>query len=211
VFKRWFRCYYALRYDSVARSAERAGLAARRHALLKSAEGATIEIGAATGLNVRHIPRFVNRLVLVEPDRHMSRQLVRRKLRIWPTAGVVRAIAEDLPFADASFDTAIVVFLLCSVHDPQAVLREIARILVPGGRLLFMEHVRSSDPEVVAIQDKIPFPYRLIGCHPNRETLAEIVSSPFIVERVSRDEVPGAPAIERPMIVGLARKRALST
>jgi ubiquinone/menaquinone biosynthesis C-methylase UbiE len=210
LFKRWFCRYYALKYDSVARSAERAGLAARRHALLKSADGATIEIGAATGLNIRHIPRLVSQLVLVEPDRHMSRQLIRRALRIWPGAGVVRAVAEGLPFADASFDTAIVVFLLCSVRDQQAVLRELARILVPGGKLLFMEHVRSSDPEVVSIQDKIPFPYRVIGCHPNRDTLAEIVSSPFIVETVSRDEVPRAPAIERPMIAGLARTRAPS-
>jgi ubiquinone/menaquinone biosynthesis C-methylase UbiE len=145
-----FRRYYARRYDSIARSGERAGLAARRHELLTSAGGATVEIGAATGLNIRHLSRLVSQLVLVEPDRHMLRQLSHRVGRIWPGAGVVRAVAEQLPFADATFDTAVVVFSLCSVADQQAALREIARVLVPGGRMLFMEHVRSADPEVVA-------------------------------------------------------------
>lgn len=202
-----FRRYYARRYDSMARSGERAGLAARRHELLASAGGATVEVGAATGLNIRHFSRLVSQLVLVEPDRHMLRQLSRRVGRIWPAAVVVRAVAEQLPFADATFDTAVVVFLLCSVADQQAALREIARVLVPGGRMLFMEHVRSADPEVVAIQDKIPFPYSAIGCRPNRDTLAQIRSSAFVVETVSEDEVPGAPEIERPMIIGVARRR----
>lgn len=207
MFQRCLRRCYALRYDSAARSAERAGLARRRHDLLNRASGVTIEIGAATGLNIRHVPGSVSRLVLVEPDRHMIRQLSRRVGRIRPSAKVVRAVAERLPFADATFDTAVVVFLLCSVLDQDAALREIARVLIPGGRMLFMEHVRSTDPEVVAIQDKVPFPYSVIGCRPNRDTLAQIISSPFVVEAVSDDEVPGAPEIERPMIIGVARRQ----
>jgi ubiquinone/menaquinone biosynthesis C-methylase UbiE len=207
MLQRCFRTYYALRYDSIARSGERAGLAAWRHDLLTSAGGATVEIGAATGLNIRHLSQLVTRLVLVEPDRHMLRQLSYRVGRIFPKAGVVRAVAEQLPFADATFDTAVVVFLLCSVADQQVALGEIARVLVPGRRMLFMEHVRSSDPEVVAIQDKIPFPYSAIGCSPNRDTLTQIRSSPFDIEAVREDEVPGAPQIERPMIMGVARRR----
>lgn len=199
--------YYASRYDSTVRLAERAGLAARRHELLASARGATVEIGAATGLNIRHLSQQITQLVLVEPDRHMLRQLTARVHRIWPEARVVRAVAEELPFADATFDTAIVVFTLCSVDDQRAALHEAARVLVPGGRLLFMEHVRSDNPEVAARQDKIPFPYSAIGCRPNRDTLAEIRSSPFDIDVCREDEVPRAPKVERPMVIGIARRK----
>ena len=118
----------------------------------------------------------------------------------------MRAEAEQLPFADGSFDTAVVVFLLCSVRDQRQALREIARILVPGGRMLFMEHVRSANPDVGARQDRAPLPYSLIGCRPNLDTLAQIKSSPLDLDYVRDDEVPGAPEIERPMIRGAARR-----
>ena len=118
------------------------------------------------------------------------------------------ATAAQLPFPDASFDTAVVTFTLCSVPDEQSALSEITRVLAPGGRLLFFEHVRSADPRIAARQDKIPFPYPLIGCHPNRDTLREIEASPLAVESVRAGELPKAPEIERPMIVGTARRPA---
>ena len=115
------------------------------------------------------------------------------------------AAAAQLPFPDASFDTAVVTFVLCSVPDPDAALTEIARVLRPGGRLLFAEHVRSEDPALAARQDHRPLTYKLIGCHPNRATLDTITSSPLRVEDVRHGEVPKVPAIERPMIIGTAR------
>jgi hypothetical protein len=88
--------------------------------------------------------------------------------------------------------------------------RKNARILVPGGRLLFLEHVRSADPGIAAKQDRRPFPYPLIGCHPNRDTLREIEASPLTVESVRTGELPKAPKIERPMIAGAARRPGLA-
>jgi SAM-dependent methyltransferase len=102
----------------------------------------------------------------------------------------------------------VVTFALCSVPDEQAALREITRVLAPGGRLLFLEHVRSADPRIAAKQDKAPFPYPLIGCHPNRDTLREIKASPLALESVRAGELPKTPEIERPMIVGTARRHA---
>jgi ubiquinone/menaquinone biosynthesis C-methylase UbiE len=90
----------------------------------------------------------------------------------------------------------------------QVALREITRVLAPGGRLLFLEHVRSADPHIAAKQDKAPFPYPLIGCHPNRDTLREIKASPLAVESVRAGELPKTPEIERPMIMGTARRPA---
>ena len=204
---RVFLRFYAATYDLINRPAERAGVREQRHDLLAQATGATIEIGAGTGLNLAHYPPAVTRLVLIEPDPHMRRRLRRRGSRLGREAEILDATCDQLPFPDASFDTAVVTFTLCSVPDEQAALSEITRVLAPGGRLLFFEHVRSADPRLAAKQDKVPFPYPLIGCHPNRDTLREIRASPLAVESVRAGELPKAPTIERPMIVGTARRR----
>jgi ubiquinone/menaquinone biosynthesis C-methylase UbiE len=208
MLKRLFRWLYAAMYDLLNGPAERTGLREQRHDLLAQATGATIEIGAGTGLNLPHYPSAITRLALIEPDPHMSRRLRRRAARLGRDAEILGATADQLPFPDASFDTAVVTFTLCSVPDEQAALREITRVLAPGGRLLFFEHVRSADPGIAAQQDKLPFPYPLIGCHPNRDTLREIRASALTVESVRAGELPKAPKIERPMIVGTARRLA---
>jgi ubiquinone/menaquinone biosynthesis C-methylase UbiE len=206
VLKGFFPRFYAAMYDVINGPAERAGLRQQRHDLLAQATGATIEIGAGTGLNLPHYPAAVTRLALIEPDPHMIRRLRRRAAKVGRDAEIIDSTADQLPLADASVDTAVVTFALCSVPDEQAALGEITRVLAPGGRLLFLEHVRSADPEIAARQDKMPFPYPLIGCHPNRDTLREIEASALDVESVRNGELPKAPKIERPMIVGAARR-----
>jgi len=208
MLERLFLWSYAAMYDLFNASAERAGLREQRHDLLAQATGATIEIGAGTGLNLAHYPPAVTRLALIEPDLYMRERLRRRASRLGRDAEILDAAADRLPFPDASFDTAVVTFALCSVPDEQAALSEITRVLAPGARLLFLEHVRSANPRVAAKQDKMPFPYPLIGCHPNRDTLAEIRASSLTVESVREGELPKAPQIERPMIVGAARRPA---
>jgi ubiquinone/menaquinone biosynthesis C-methylase UbiE len=200
-----FTRFFALIYDRINRPAETAGLSLERQRLLAQASGETIEIGAGTGLNLAHYPDAVTRLVLIEPDRHMARRLRRHVAAIGRDAEVLDATAAQLPFSDASFDTAVVTFVLCSVPDPDAALTEIARVLRPGSRLLFAEHVRSEDSAVAARQDRRPLPYKLMGCHPNRATLDTITASPLRVEDVRHGEVPKAPRTERPMIIGTAR------
>jgi ubiquinone/menaquinone biosynthesis C-methylase UbiE len=200
-----FRRFFALVYDRINQPAETAGLSQERQKLLAQASGETIEIGAGTGFNLAHYPPAVTRLVLTEPDRHMAGRLRRRVAAIRPDAEVLDATAARLPFPDASFDTAVVTFVLCSVPDPDAALTEIARVLRPGGRLLFAEHVRSDDSALAARQDRRPLTYKLMGCHPNRATLDTITSSPLHVEDVRHGEVPKVPRIERPMIIGTAR------
>ena len=99
-------------------------------------------------------------------------------------------------------------FALCSVTDPDTALAEIARVLRPGGRLLFLEHVRDTDPTIAHKQDHPGFLYSWIGCHPNRDTLTAIGRAPFEVTTVRHGEVPTAPQVERPMIVGAAARCA---
>ena len=202
-----FTALYASIFDRIARGSERAGIGEERRGLLAQATGATIEIGAGTGLNLSHFPPAVTRLCLVEPDPDMRKRLLRRADGR-DDVEVVDARAEALPFPDASFDTAVVTFALCSVADPDIALTEIARVLRPGGRLLFLEHVRDTDPKVAHKQDHPVFLYSWIGCHPNRDTLTAISRAPFEVTVVRHGEVPKAPRVERPMIVGTAARCA---
>jgi ubiquinone/menaquinone biosynthesis C-methylase UbiE len=157
-------------------------------------------------LNVAHYPETVTMLVLAEPDQHMRRRLRQRVDALGRRAELVDAPAEHLPFPDATFDTAVVTLVLCSVPNQEVALTEIARVLKPGGRLLFLEHVRSDDPKVARSQDRIRPLYNLVGCNPNRSTLAAIAASSLTIDSVKHGEVPKAPKVERPLIVGTARR-----
>jgi ubiquinone/menaquinone biosynthesis C-methylase UbiE len=202
---------FAALYDRIVAANERAGLDDRRAELLASAGGATLELGAGTGLNLRHYPAAVTDLVLAEPDPHMARRLRARVAQAGRRAEVVDAPAERLPFEDARFDTAVVTLVLCTVQDPARALEEIARVLKPGGRLLFLEHVRTPDaPRLARWQDRLERPWGWVagGCHPNRDTMAALEASPLDVESVQRGEMPKAPPLVKPLVAGAAVRAA---
>jgi len=96
--------------------------------------------------------------------------------------------------------------VLCSVPDQAAALREVRRVLRPGGQLLFAEHVRSSDPGCAKWQDRLERPWKLIaaGCHPNRDTRAALEAAGFSVELTEQGELPMVPRLVQPYIVGRA-------
>jgi ubiquinone/menaquinone biosynthesis C-methylase UbiE len=198
---------FAALNDRLMASSEEAGLRDIRAELLAQAEGETLEVGAGTGLNVEHYDRSrVTRLVLSEPDPHMARRLRGRAAAAG--AEVVEAGADRLPFDDASFDTVAETLVLCTVPDPDAALAEIARVLRPGGRFLFFEHVRDDDPGVARWQDRLERPWGWIaaGCHPNRDTVATLRASPLEVEAVHDARLPKAPKLVRPAVSGSARR-----
>ena len=113
--------------------------------------------------------------------------------------------AEALPFADASFDTVVSTLVLCGVDDQPRVVRELRRVLRPGGRLIFMVHVRSDDPRVAKMQDRMNSVNRfLVCCDCNRPTLDTIRSTGFEVTELEQTELPKAPPFGRPLIVGTA-------
>jgi ubiquinone/menaquinone biosynthesis C-methylase UbiE len=206
--KLWDRVF-AFGYDRFLAGSENAGLSDRRHELLAAARGATLDVGAGTGLNVRHYPPAVERLVLLEPSPFMAAKLRSRVAAeaAGRTVEVVEAAGEALPFPDDEFDTVAVTLVLCTIPDPAAALREVARVLRPGGALLFLEHVRSPEPAVARWQDRLERPWAWVGngCHCNRDTLATLEASPLSVEEVHHDDFPKSPPLVRPLIVGSAR------
>ncbi len=145
----------------------------RRSTLLSGARGRVVEIGAGTGLNIAHYPDGIDELVLMEPEPAMRRRLARRLQRHARAARIIEAPAEHLPLTDESVDTVVSTLVLCTVDDPERALREIARVLRPGGQLLFVEHVRASSRFLAAWQDYLFQPWRSFagGCRCNRPTV----------------------------------------
>jgi ubiquinone/menaquinone biosynthesis C-methylase UbiE len=200
----WGRVFARV-YDRCMAATEAAGLAARRDELLAHATGTVLEIGAGTGANLSRYPDGVREIVLVEPEAPMVARLQAR-LGEEPRARIVSSPAEAIPLPDASFDVAVSTLVLCTVEDQAAALSELRRLLRPGGRLLFIEHVRAEDPRLARWQDRLtPLWSRLAhGCRPNRDTLPAIAGAGFAIESVEMGRVPEAPPFVRPMISGIA-------
>jgi SAM-dependent methyltransferase len=184
---------------------EKLGMAARRRDLLADAEGAVLEIGAGTGHNLPHYPENLDLLVLAEPGAKMGDRIDLGRAPGGVAVRLKRTPAEELPFADASFDTVVSTLVLCTVADPQRAVAEVARVLRPGGRLLFLEHVRAergwrrtlqrrSAPTWAAFAD---------GCQCDRPTL-ETIEARMRVESVERSNWRGMPAIVKPLVWGTA-------
>jgi ubiquinone/menaquinone biosynthesis C-methylase UbiE len=201
----WGRIFAAI-YDRVMADSERAGLADRRRELLSESHGRVVEIGAGTGVNLDKYPDGVTELVLVEPEAPMAKRLQRHLHRSAAPARIVNAPAEALPLPDASFDFAICTLVLCTVSDPAQALSELRRVLKPGGRLLFLEHVRAEDPGLARWQDRVQPVWLRVGhgCHCNRSTLEAIRAGGFTVGDVEHGRLPKALPIVKPMIVGSA-------
>jgi ubiquinone/menaquinone biosynthesis C-methylase UbiE len=124
-------------------------------------------------------------------------------------AKVLRAPAEDLPFDDDAFDVAVSTLVLCGVDDQPRALRELRRVLRPGGRLLFLEHVRSDDPARARLQDRMNWLKRIVVmCDCNRPTLGTIKQAGFTVTALEHTVLPKAPKFIGPAIMGAATKPA---
>lgn len=194
----WNRVFAAA-YDPFLAVAERKGLADARRSLISAARGRVLEIGAGTGLNVPYYRSDVE-LVLTEPDPAMARRLRRR-------GEVTLASADNLPFADASFDTVVSTLVFCTVPNVSAALHEVRRVLRPGGTLLFLEHVRA-DPgtSLERWQDRLHRPWRAFacGCCCNRDLLSALPAAGFTVEDVTRHRWQFMPPIVRPVVIGSA-------
>jgi ubiquinone/menaquinone biosynthesis C-methylase UbiE len=195
----------AMTYDRQMARVEKAGLQALRRSLLAAAAGHVLEIGGGTGANLTIYGAEVESLTITEPEPPMVRRLERRVREQASLAKVLRAPAEDLPFEDDTFDVAVSTLVLCGVSDQPRALRQLRRVLRPGGQLLFIEHVRSGDPRLARRQDRMnPVNRLLVCCDCNRPTLTSIQEAGFTVTRVEHLTWQKVPSFVSPLIVGSA-------
>jgi ubiquinone/menaquinone biosynthesis C-methylase UbiE len=186
---------FARLYPTMGKAMERGGMDQRRRALLNDLTGEVIEVGAGDGLNFPHYPPTVTHVLAVEPEPHL-RRLAREAANQAPVpVEVVDGLAERLPSADGSADAVVVSLVLCSVGDQATALREIHRVLRPGGQLRFLEHVRANTPGLVRVQrvlDATLWPRLAGGCHTGRDTAEAIERSGFTISRLDRYMFPDA-------------------
>lgn len=182
----------------------------RRRAVVPLARGRVFEIGCGGGLN---LPLYDRERVTVFAgiDPHpglLERSRSRARARGWEV-DIRQGAGEDIPFADRGFDTVVCTYTLCSVSDPRQVLRELRRILKPGGRLLFLEHGRAPDPDVVRWQFRIEPAWTPLagGCHLTRRIGASLRANGFEVEPIGQAYLARAPRPLGWMEWGVARRR----
>lgn len=181
-----------------------------RRPVLAPAEGRVLEIGFGTGANLSHYPDSVQQLEIVEPDAALNVR-ARRRLEKTSRDVIVHALsAEQLPFDTGSFDTVVSTFTLCSIPDVESALREVYRVLKPGGQFLFLEHGLSPEAGVARWQHRLTPLQKVIGggCHLDRPMRSLIEQAGLQIQSSGYEEryAPKLPKIVAWLTSGVARK-----
>jgi len=178
-----------------------------RAELLAPAAGRVLEIGFGTGANLPHYPAAVTSLVAVEPSEGLATH-ARARLARWgrPFEVLVQSGARPLPLPDASFDVAVITFVLCSARRVPALLTEARRLLRAGGTLLLAEHIGAAGGPLRLAQRALRPAWKacLGGCDPTRDPRPALVAAGFDVSEL-RSQPLDLPILVRPGLLGRAR------
>jgi len=168
-------------------------LAVYRHRLVSAAEGRVLEIGVGSGLNLPHYGERAARIIGLDPSAKLLSMAERATRSVSLPVELLKGSAEAIPLDDKSVDTVVTTWTLCTIPSVTRALSEMRRVLKPGGRLLFVEHGRSPDPNVRRWQDRLTPLWKRIagGCHLNRAISQLIEESGFRIERMDTGYMKG--------------------
>lgn len=191
---------WGMRSEAVAR---------QRPPALKDAHGDVLEIGFGTGLNLPYFPDAVKRLTVVDPEDLMPKRVAERIAAARFPVERAKLSAEHLPFEDNRFDCAVSTFTLCTIPDGTAAMREVRRVLKPGGSFLFLEHGLSEEPSVAKWQRRLDPIQRVIGrgCHLTKRIDRLIADGGLEIARLDRYVIAGMPKAFATMYRGAALAR----
>jgi ubiquinone/menaquinone biosynthesis C-methylase UbiE len=171
-------------YDPIVAPLDWMGLRKWRQWAVGAARGRVLEIGVGTGLNLKHY-RDDARVAAIDPDAASLQLALPRR-----NGAIVlhNSRAEELPFADESFDAVVGTLVFCTIADAPRALDEAKRVLKKGGALRLVEHVRVQHRLMGGLQDALTPAWKAIagGCHLNRDTLAMVERAGFRVRAVHR-------------------------
>ena len=175
----------AAMYDPLIAPLDSLGVRKWREWVVGAARGHVLELGVGTGLNLPHY-RAAATVDAIDPDGASLRRAFAR-FNGKPIT-LYQASAEELPFADESFDTVVDTLVFCSIPNPDGALREVCRVLKPGGTFRLVEHVRMNNRIIAGAQDLITPLWKQVagGCHLNRDTLGDVERAGFHVRAVHR-------------------------
>jgi ubiquinone/menaquinone biosynthesis C-methylase UbiE len=166
----------------------------QREKVVPGASGDVLEVGIGPGHNLEHYDRErVRRLVAIDPAPEMLERAARRARELGREVELLEAGVEALPLPDASVDTVLLTYTLCTVPEPIPALREMRRVLRPDGRLLFCEHGAAPDASVRRWQRRITPAWRRLagGCHLDRDIPALLGAGGFRIEEERSMYLPG--------------------
>ena len=176
------------KYDRQISFFEKVLFGGGREWVCSQAEGEVLEIAAGTGRNLAFYPPHV-RVTMTEFTPAMLDIARKRRAELGREADLREGDAQQLEFSDDSFDTVVCTLGLCTIPDDGAAVREVRRVLRPGGRFLLLEHVRSPLRVVRAVQRLLdPLFVRFEGDHITREPLEHLRAEDFAVERLERSK-----------------------
>jgi SAM-dependent methyltransferase len=189
------------------------GVAEQRRIALAPVRGSVLEIGFGFGASVPFYPRGVHELTALEPSAGMLRRAEKSIASPPFPVNLLRASAEEMPLGDGSFDAVVSNWTLCTISDPARALREVQRVLKPGGRFLFVEHGLASDPRVARWQTRLTPLHRLLtgGCCLDLPVATLLEESGLVVERLDRYRGKPGPKILTQMYRGVARPPSATT
>lgn len=175
-----------------------------RRAAIAHATGRLLMVGLGPGADLKFVPPAVTSVAALEPVAAFRRTASRLARRHGVAVEIVDGTGESIPFPDNAFDTVHIGLVLCSVDDVAATLAEIRRVLVPGGRLVVLEHVRG-EGATGRLQDAVagPWSWLAAGCHPNRRTVDAIAAAGFDTTGLRRIRTP-VPFPCKPHLQGFA-------
>ena len=179
-----------------------------RRRCLEHVTGTVLEVGFGTGLNLPHYPRTVTKVVGVDPS-DTSARLARRRIAASPfPVEIIGVSAEKISVADASFESIVSTFTLCTIPDAANALLEMRRALSAGGRLYFVEHGRAEDPNVERWQGRLNSMNQSLmgGCNLNRHISALIEQAGFEIEQLEHSYLKGAPKFAGFLYRGVAKR-----
>ncbi len=186
-----------------------------RQQVLANVQGEVLEIGFGTGLNLPHYPDHIQKLITIDTNPGM-RALAQKRIQAAAIAVDDRVLdGENLPMADNTFDSVVSTWTLCSIANVEQALREIYRVLKPGGQFIFIEHGLSNDPKVQVWQHRLTPLQKVIGdgCHLDRD-IRKLVENQFKTVKLEQFQAEGIPKVGGYLYKGIALKsydRAAST
>ena len=168
-------------------------LTAYRRRAIPAAAGRILEVGIGSGLNLKHYGPAAKEVIGLDPSSKLLSMAGLTASRAAPPLALLNGSAEDIPLEDHSVDTVVTTWTLCTIPDVERALRDMSRVLKPGGRLLFVEHGRSPDARVCRWQDRLTPIWRRIGggCHLNRPISRLIEDAGFRIERLETGYMKG--------------------
>jgi ubiquinone/menaquinone biosynthesis C-methylase UbiE len=205
------RPWFARMYERVSPGMEAKGMAALREELLFGVAGEVVEVGAGNGMNFSHYPHTTTRVIAVEPEPHLRALAKEQAEQAAVPVTVIPGRAEALPLEDASVHVGVVSLMLCALDDQHQAVRELFRVVRPGGELRFLEHVAAAGRALRMLQrlsDATVWPLLTGGCRTARDPIAAIGSAGFRLERSRHVRFPDSrfPVPAAPHVLGMARR-----